>query len=65
MFVSLLFVMFSVNQVHQVKEQSFVSRKTETVNEQKWLRNYINPQLAFVIRECGVFYTFDKLKKLV
>ena len=47
----LFFVIFFVNQVHQVKEQSFVSIKSETVNEQKGIRNYINPQLVFVIRE--------------
>ena len=46
-----------------VKEWTFLRKKVHTVNEQKCIRNYINPQLAFVMRECGVIINDIKIKK--
>ena len=47
----LMFVIFSANQTDLVREQNFVSIIFVKVNEEKWLTNYINNQLEFVIRK--------------
>ena len=46
-----MFVIFSANQTDLVREQNFVSIIFVKVNEEKWLTNYINNQLEFVIRK--------------
>ena len=47
----LMFVIFSANQTDLVTELNFVSIIFVMVNEEKWLTNYINNQLEFVIRK--------------
>ena len=49
-----MFVIFSANQTDLVTEPNFVSITFVKVNEEKWLTNYINNQLEFVIRKWSV-----------
>ena len=49
-----MFVIFSANQTDLVREQNFISIIFVKVNEEKWLTNYINNQLEFVIRKWSV-----------